>query len=336
MSDLPKAAIILGTTDKPRIYSPEICRELEAICDVVVDGCTSGDIPLRSAELAEVRFLFSGWGPPQLNAATLAYFPKLEAVFYGAGTLKNIVTNDFWATGLPICSAWVANSVPVAEYTFAQIILALKQTHRCQSLMRTTRTYSFPAHFELGGAFGTTVGLISLGQIGRRVAMWLRQLDVNVLAFDPYCSSSAAKELGVELVGSMSELFSRSRVVSVHAPEKSDTVGLITGDLIAALPPGGAFINTSRGILVREAEMIEVLRERTDLTAILDVVWPEPSAPDSPLYDLPNVFLTPHIAGSIGGECARMGSYMVDECRRYLAGQPLQYRVSREAFERMA
>jgi phosphoglycerate dehydrogenase-like enzyme len=336
MNTLPKAAIVLETCNEILIYPPAIRRELDAVCNVVVDQCPKEDIARRAAELADVRFLFSGWGPPRLDAATLAFFPKLEAVFYGAGTISGVVCDDFWATGLPICSAWGANAVPVAEFTFAQIILALKQVHRFPAFLRKARNSARPPHFESGGAFGTTVGLVSLGMIGRRVATLLRNLDVHVIAYDPFCSPAAAKELGVELVGSLTDVFVRSRVVSLHAPIKPETTGMITGELVGMLPPGGALINTARGILVREDELIAVLRKRTDLSAILDVVYPEPAAPDSPLYDLPNVFLTSHIAGSAGGECARMGRYMVDECRRFLAKEPLQWSVSREAFARMA
>jgi len=336
MNTLPKAAIVLETRNEIRIYPPAIRRELDAICNVVVDNCPKEDIARRAAELADVRFLFSGWGPPRLDAATLAFFPKLEAVFYGAGSISGVVCDDFWAKGLPICSAWAANAVPVAEFTFAQIILALKQVHRFPEFLRKARSIERPPHFESGGAFGTTVGLVSLGMIGRRVATLLRNLDVHVIAYDPFCSPAAAKELGVELVGSLADVFSRSRVVSLHAPIKPETTGMITGELVGMLPPGGALINTARGILVRENELIAVLRKRTDLSAILDVVYPEPAAPDSPLYDMPNVFLTSHIAGSEGGECARMGRYMVDECRRFLAGEPLQWQVTREAFARMA
>jgi phosphoglycerate dehydrogenase-like enzyme len=336
MNTLPKAAIVLETQNEVRIYTPAIRRELDALCNVVVDRCEKEDIPRRAAELADVRFLFSGWGPPQLDAATLAFFPKLEAVFYGAGSLRAIACDDFWATGLPISSAWAANAVPVAEFSFAQIILALKQTHRFPDFLRKTRNMDRPPHFDDGGAFGTTVGLVSLGMIGRRVATLLRNLDVHVIAYDPFCSPAVAKELGVELVGSLADVFSRSRVVSLHAPIMPETIGMITGELVGMLPPGGALINTARGILVREDELIEVLRKRTDLSAILDVVYPEPAAPDSPLYDMPNVFLTSHIAGSMGGECARMGRYMVEECRRFLTGKPLQWQVTREAFERMA
>jgi phosphoglycerate dehydrogenase-like enzyme len=102
------------------------------------------------------------------------------------------------------------------------------------------------------------------------------------------------------------------------------------------MKPYATFINTARGAVVREPEMIEVLRARPDLVAVLDVTYPEPPAPDSPLYDLPNVIYTPHIAGSMDHECYRMGQMMVDELRRYVNGQPLRHALSREQIARMA
>lgn len=99
---------------------------------------------------------------------------------------------------------------------------------------------------------------------------------------------------------------------------------------------GSTFINTSRGAVVEEEEMIEVLRHRADLYAVLDVTFPEPPVSGSLLYDLPNVILTPHIAGSLYNECRRMGSYMLDELRRYLAGDKLLWEITRESVRYMA
>ena len=111
---------------------------------------------------------------------------------------------------------------------------------------------------------------------------------------------------------------------------------MITGALISSMKPGATLINTSRGAVIAEDEMIEVLRCRPDLSAVLDVTFPEPPAGDSPLRWLPNVVLTPHIAGSMQGECARMGSWMADELRRYVGGMPLRYRVKQAMLAKMA
>jgi len=165
--------------------------------------------------------------------------------------------------------------------------------------------------------------------VGRRVCELLSAYDLKLLAYDPFVAPTEAAKLNVELC-SLEEVFGRADVVSLHAPWLTETEGMITGAHFATMKPGASFINTSRGAIVREGEMIEVLRARPDLFAVLDVTYPEPPVPDSPLYTLPNVILTPHIAGSMDGECRRMGRYMVEELRRYVKGEPLRWSISRE------
>ncbi len=135
---------------------------------------------------------------------------------------------------------------------------------------------------------------------------------------------------------SLDELFRRAEVVSMHTPWLKETEGLITGAHIASMKPYSTFINTSRGAVVCETEMLDVLKDRPDLVAVIDVTYPEPPAPDSPLYTLPNVILTPHIAGAIHDECRRMGQMMIAELERFLAGQPLKWAVTREQVAIMA
>jgi phosphoglycerate dehydrogenase-like enzyme len=118
--------------------------------------------------------------------------------------------------------------------------------------------------------------------------------------------------------------------VSCHAPLVDDTRGLVTGAHLAAMKTGATFVNTARGAVVRESELVEVLAGRPDLEAVLDVTDPEPPAPGSPLYTLPNVVLTPHIAGSVGHERRRLGSAIVEELRNYVSGLPLRWEVTRE------
>jgi phosphoglycerate dehydrogenase-like enzyme len=181
----------------------------------------------------------------------------------------------------------------------------------------------------VAGAYVSTVGLVSLGMVGRLVRERLRAFDLRVVAHDPYVTTEAAQVLGVDLV-SLEELFASADVVSLHTPWLPETEGMIRGYHLASMKQNAALINTSRGTVGREAEMVEVLRERPDLWVVLDVTHPEPPAPDSHLYELSNVVLTPHIAGSLGRECRRMGRLVVDELRRYVEGEPLRHEITRD------
>jgi phosphoglycerate dehydrogenase-like enzyme len=146
-------------------------------------------------------------------------------------------------------------------------------------------------------AYGSTVGLVSLGMVGRLVRERLRPFDLRVVACDPYVTSEEAHVLGVDLIP-LEDLFASSEVVSLHAPWLPETEGMIQGSHLASMKRNATLINTSRGAVVREAEMVEILEARPDLWAVLDVTHPEPREPGSRLYDLPNVVLTPHIAGT--------------------------------------
>jgi phosphoglycerate dehydrogenase-like enzyme len=258
----------------------------------------------------------------------LRQLPRLRAVFHGAGSVRPYVTEAFWRRNITITTAAAANAIPVAEYTLGAILLSLKQTWSLQRQTRNAR--AFPKEFPaIKGTRGATVGRVSLGLIGREVLRRLRSFDVQVIVHDPYLPAGKAAELGVKSV-SLTELMARSDIVSLHSPLNAETKGFITGALLAHLQPGATFINTARGGLINEPELITFLRNRPDVQAILDVTSPEPPPSESPLYDLPNVFLTPHIAGSMGLECRRMGWTMVEEFGRFARGEPLSFALTRE------
>jgi len=245
-------------------------------------------------------------------------------MLFAAGRIKYLVTEAFWARGIRITSAYTANAVPVAEYALSQILFGLKTGWQHVAACRQARRFD---RLPVAGGYGSTVGIVSLGAVGRLVVERLRPFDLHVIAYDPYVASEAAAALGVALQ-TLEDLFGLADVVSVHTPWLKETEGLITGTHIALMKPYATFINTSRGAVVREDEMIAVLAARPDLTAVLDVTYPEPPQPDSALWELPNVLLTLHIAGSVGPECRRMGRLMVEELRRYLAGQPLRHEIT--------
>lgn len=280
----------------------------------------------------DASIIFTGWGSPLLDSELLAGMPALQVVFHAAGSVRGIVSPEFWNRGIQLSSAWQINARPVAEFTVAQITLALKHAlFRSRSMHRDRKK---PGGWCSLGAAGSVVGLVGLGAIGRQVMANLKLLEVRVLAFDPFVEEAQARTMGVELV-SLEDVFRRSDVVSLHAPAVSSTYHMVHGELLRSMKPGATLINTARGSLVNEADLIRVFGERDDVFAVLDVTDPDPPAPDSPLYDHPNIFLTPHIAGSVGQECLRMGDAMVAEAQRYLNGEPLLFRLNRQQAEAM-
>ncbi|MBX3054531.1 MAG: hydroxyacid dehydrogenase [Caldilineaceae bacterium] len=323
----PRAIYLLRPDALPNIYGPEQQAALAELVEFVAPPQNSQSVQENPSVLADVELIFSGWGMSEMNETFLAQAPNLKALFYGAGSVKKVVTDASWARGMRVTSAYGANAVTVSHYTLAQVIFSLKRGWHYTRAIRESGGWMRKSHIP--GTYGSTVGLISLGQVGRRVAELLKILDVHVVAYDPFVSPTDAAALGVELVG-LEDVFLRSDVVSLHAPWLPETVGMITGAHFASMKQDATFINTSRGAIVREAEMIAVLQERPDLWAILDVTYPEPPAPDSPLFVLPNVVLTPHIAGVMDDECRRMGQTMVEELRRFLAGEVMEYEITEE------
>lgn len=323
-----------------RIYPPQIQEEIAGLVTITAPRQTSESVRKNPSLLKDVDVIFSGWGAPVLDEAFMRAAPGLKAFFYGSGSVRSIVKEAFWARKIPITSSVRANAIPVAEYTLSQIIFGLKAgwqfNARCK-VPGSARIRGWDAHgvVPCAGNYQSTVGLVSLGTIAHLVRQFLRSLDVRVIAYDPYASNEDAVRLDLELC-SLEDIFRRSDVVSLHTPDLPQTRGMITGDLLSLMKRNTTFINTARSAVVRHDEMIDVLAGRPDLWAVLDVTEVSTDAEYRRLQELPNVTLTPHIAGSLGPECARMGRFMVDELKRFLAGQSLHYELTREQVAIMA
>lgn len=302
-------------------------NEISKLVNIYAPPQTRHSIKNHMELLQEADVIFTGWGAPKLDETFLQHAPSLQVVFYGAGSIKYIVTEEFWRRNIKITSAYAANAEPVVEYTLSQILFSLKRGW--YYVLETKRRKQYVQKEEVPGAYGSTVGIISLGMIGRKVCEKLKQFDVNVIAYDPYVSKEEADHLQVELC-SLDEVFQLADVVSLHTPWLKETEGMITGKHFSMMKKNANFINTARGAIVREEEMIEVLQQRKDLYAILDVTYPEPPVYGSPLYELENVVLTPHIAGSLSNECKRMGDYMVEELKRFIKGEKLMWEITKE------
>lgn len=318
-------ALILSSEALASAYDEPVLRRLRAEAKELTIITPSNQWRQHLEALRGVDTIFSGWGAPRMDETFLREVPNLRAIFYAGGSVRYFITDALWARGVRVTTAQAINAIPVAEYSVSVMLLGLKRFWHYARLTRETR--DFPIDRPMPGAYGSTVGLISYGTIARLVRQRLRSFDVDVMVYDPFLEETEAKREGMRKVG-LEELFATADVASLHTPHLADTVGMIKGRHLAAMKPGALFLNTARGEIVDEPEMIQVLQQRPDLQAVLDVSSPEPPLKDSPLYTLPNVMLTPHIAGSVGAECQRMGHAMVDEFIRFQNGKPLRWEIT--------
>jgi phosphoglycerate dehydrogenase-like enzyme len=327
------ALIVADAPPQTTVFTETVRAALARHVRFVASPRTAAELRANLSLLRDVECLFASWGAPLLDRELLDAAPRLKIVFYAAGSVRYFITPEFWARGLRVSSATEANAAPVAAFASSAVLLSLKHFW---SLTRATKAAGqFVPWGDIPGYVRSTVGLISLSRTGTAVAKLLQVHPMRVIAYDPFVSEAAAKALGVEKV-SLDEVFAQSDVVSLHTPLLPETTGMITGAHLRAMKPGATFINTARGAIVREPEMLDVLEARADLTALLDVTDPEPPAPGSRLFTLPNVVLTPHVAGTIDRERSLMGDYVVAELERYLAGQPLRGEIDERRFAILA
>jgi phosphoglycerate dehydrogenase-like enzyme len=284
-------------------------------------------------ELSKVEVIFATWGMPSFTEAHFAAMPKLRAVFYAAGNVKAFAT-PLVARDIVLVSAWAINAIPTAQLCLSQILLTCRGYFRAVRQYERTHELAAAKAFERTGAEGETIGLIGMGWIARRLTKYLQEFGLHVIASDPFLTPERAKELGVEKV-ELPELFTRSYVVSNHAPDLPETKHLLGAPLFERMRDGATFINSGRGAQVIEADLIRVLEARPDLTALLDVTFPEPPAADSPLWTLPNLVISPHIGGTIGDEVGRLADCALEEFAAWRDGRPLRYQVTREVLATM-
>ncbi|MFI9235886.1 hydroxyacid dehydrogenase [Streptomyces sp. NPDC053079] len=285
-------------------------------------------------ELARADVLLTGWGSPRLTEQLLGRAPRLRAVIHAAGSVKWLLTPAVWERGIVVSSAAAANAGPVADYTYALIVLASKRA--LPAAAAYSAVSQWPDFHERRGADARTVGVVGASRIGRLVMDRLRTADAGyrILLYDPYVSAAEARELGATAVD-LDTLCGNSSIITLHAPELPETRGLLTAARLALIPDGGTVVNTARGTLVdTEALVRECASGR--LAAFLDVTDPEPLPPGHPLFGMPNVLVTPHIAGAQGSEVRRLGAYAVEEVRRWVRGHRLRGEVRREDLDRLA
>jgi phosphoglycerate dehydrogenase-like enzyme len=300
-----------------RVYAGGRLAKLAEIADLYPEIITTENFNAHAARLKDLEVVFSTWGMVPLTKEQLLRLPCLKAVFYAAGETLSFRI-PFVEMGIKVCSATAANAIPVAEFALGQILLAgagfFRNIRECtneENMRRCT--------FQGVGNYDSRMAILGNGTISNRLQDFLsmHQLEIKVVP-----SRIANRTVSLE------EVFATSFAVVNLFPDRDDNVGVLNATLFEKMMDGAVFINVGRGRQVNEPDLIEVMKSRPDLTALLDVQYPEPPAGGSELYSLPNVLLTPHTAGSKSAELVRMADYIIEDFQRYSRNEPLKYEVT--------
>ncbi|MEM2739692.1 MAG: hydroxyacid dehydrogenase [Candidatus Bathyarchaeia archaeon] len=283
------------------------------------------DRNLSEDEFAELISGIDGcitsWGSPRFTERVLERADRLKIIGHAAGSVKPYVTDEVFKRGIVVVNAASVIGVGVAEFTLAMMLNCLRAIPQHIEAMRVRNwRYKDERPIRTYDLRGKTVGLVGFGFVARELAKLLKPFDVRILVYDPYVSVDEVEEYGAEKTD-LDRLLSLSDIVSLHAASTSETYHMIGEREFKLMKPNAVLINTARGALIDEEALIEALKTERIAWAVLDVFEKEPLPEDSPLYDLDNVFLTPHIAGLSDERRNMLFGIIVEDFIRFFSGE---------------
>jgi phosphoglycerate dehydrogenase-like enzyme len=333
-SERPKIALSMYPGLERHALRPHHIDALAGVGDLLDPAAIDGLPPGRADEvLAAADVLLGHWGCSRIDEAFLDRAPGLRMLAYAAGTMRDVVTPATFARVPRITSGAAANAVPVAEFTVAAIVWANKGAFLERERLRGVEVPPVDRRHPVGN-WDKRIGLVGASHVGRAVVSLLRPYRCEVVVADPYLDDAEAERLGVRRVD-LDALLATSDVVSLHAPALPSTERMVGPAELARMMNGATLINTARGVLVDHEALTAELRTGR-ISAVLDVTDPEPLPTGHPLLALPNCVVTPHLAGSQGSELGRLADLVIEEIRRFAAGQPPLHPVGADDVARVA
>lgn len=331
--ETPEPAIVLDLAPslEQSLFDAESLARLEALGTVTR---TTPGIDGDAERRLQADVLVTGWGSAPLPARRGGGW-RLRFIAHSAGTVRHLVPKSLLSDGIRLTHASAAMARSVAETALWFTIGQLRSMHIVEKAMRQRHDWEPARSPGLGRTVeGTRIGVIGASRVGRVYIELVRALGATVVVHDPYLSDEEARQLGV-LATPLETLLRTCFVVALHAPVTDETRGMLGAERLAMMPDGGILVNTARSALCDTAALTAELRQGR-LSASLDVFDDEPLPADSELWDLPNVVLTPHIAGATHQGYRLQGRTVVDETEAYLQGRPLAHEIHASAYDRLA
>lgn len=307
--------VIIHAPLRDALFSPQDKARLATLGHVRwTDSATPLSLDEACAFLADCEIGVGSWGTAYPTAPLLDACPQLRLWEHVAGSVKHMFGPHMDGRALTIASCAPAIAANVAEMALGELIIGLKRV-LTNAAANSTGPAEKPANSQPLGA--STIGVIGASNVGRQLIRLLHLFGATVLLYDPYVSDEQAAQLGVCLVGDLTELCAASHAVTLHTPALPATHHLLGAREFHAMRDDAVFVNTSRGSCIDEVALLHELAQGR-LFAFLDVSDPEPCAADSPLHRLPNVVYTSHIAG---GAEYKLGRQAVDDITAFLHGE---------------
>ncbi len=331
---MPKPASLLAvlTAQEIREFLPEpLWSELRALPDRFEHLDPTGLVPADfHAQLAAAnpQILLTCWKTPAIPATPPT---GLRYVCHLAGTVKNLITRAHLERGLLVTNWGGSISRIVAEWALFHTLSCLRRATHWTLAMHREGAWK-DGHSETASLFGRRVGLHGFGLVARELVKLLQPFGCTISAFAPDLSPETETRHGIRRAASLEALFADNDIIIELAPLIPATTGIITEQLLRLIRPGGVFVNVGRGAVVDEAALLRVAREgRIHLG--LDVFTVEPLPADSGFRGLPNVTLTPHLAGPTTDRRRDAGAFALENLRAYAAGRPLQALITPQVFD---
>ena len=252
-----------------------------------------------------------------VDAEVIAAAPKLKIIARAGVGLDNVDVNAATAAGVLVVNAPTSNIHSAAEHAIALMLSAARQIPAADASLRE-HAWKRSA-FNGTEIYGKTVGVVGLGRIGQLVAARLAAFGTHVIAYDPYVPPARAAQLGIELLP-LDDVLARADFISVHLPKTKETAGLLGAEALAKTKPGVIIVNAARGGLIDEQALADAITRGHVRGAGLDVFATEPCT-DSPLFDLPQAVVTPHLGASTSEAQDRAGTDVAASVRLALAGE---------------
>ncbi len=319
-----KLAVIFDEAVLDKRFTARDLEELKNTFDV---SFTEGKATVESVKVAikDAEIAITSWGSPALDKEILDCAPNLKLVIHAAGSVKPIVTDELWARGIRVISSAKPLGEGVAETALGFTISASKNFYNLNSNIHAGGYRE--GYDQIRELYDITVGVIGTGWAGRHYIELLQMFGVEVLAYDPFVDADRLAQLGAKKA-EFEEVLTKSDIISIHAPSIPETYHMINAETLAMMKKDAILINTARGSIVDESALYEHMKNGNLKYACLDVYDPEPILPENPLRTLPNVILTPHLAGLAANGQKRLGEHSLRIAKLYKDGQPLECEVT--------